>query len=150
MTRQIYDTLTINGIKHNIVAATCFDYILNIKSFGFEPKPMDSCNKGFYVNLLIEDNILKLDNLNILDKNDNYPIVNDVKAVTNSNYKEYKNVNLNINYTGHIYTASHTFLEGRMEWNWNLALEACDEVIDFYFENGILININEINNLEED
>ena len=155
MTRQSPDTIIIRRKKYNIVAATDFKALLDVKSMGFVPKPWGSaCYKGFIVEFKVEDGVLKLNNLAIWDNNDNYPDINGVEATvfrfaqgslkkSLSHIKEYDNIDLDINYTGHIYTADYINCDGRIEWSTNIPFDYCTGIKDLYFENGILISITD-------
>ncbi len=155
MTRQIPDRIKIRKKEYDIAAATDFNNLLDIKKFGFEPKTMHTgCWKGFYVDFIVDDGILKLNSLTILDKNGYYPKINDVEAKTTrwakgelekhlSHIKEYDNINLDIDYTGHIYVADIEY-NLRISWTDNIPFDRCENIKDLYFENGVLISISDV------
>lgn len=156
MTRQISDIIKMNKKEHEIAAASDFNALLKIEDFGFEPAVMHTaCYKGYYVDFKVENGVLLLDNLTIVDKNKNYPDINGVSAKTTrfargslkdilSFIKEYSDINLQINYTGHIYTADKIILNGRMKWDYSLDLKKCEGVKDWYFEDGVLMSITDV------
>ena len=94
------------------------------------------------------------DNLCIVDKNKNYPDINGVSAKSNrfakgslssvlSFIKEYSNINLQLKYTGHIYTADKIPFMGRVYWKQCVDLKECEGVKDWYFEEGVLITVED-------
>lgn len=158
MTKQFADIIKKDKRKYSIAGATDFNAILDIKKYGFEPKCIGTaCYKGFVIELAIVNDILQLDYLVLVDNNLNYPIINNVEPVLPKyasgiyykhfkDVREYNNIGLELNYTGHIYATEHSLpLEGRMFWEDQCSLEECIDLCDFYFEDGILISFEKHN-----
>lgn len=109
MTMQVPDSFIWKKKEYKFLGADNIYQLFNPEKFGFNPEYVDTaCWKGFVIYFIVnEKDELILDRLDIHDRNNNYPPINEVESYEDSyGYHIYKNINLPLNnYSGTIIIA---------------------------------------------
>jgi hypothetical protein len=105
MTGQIEDTLQYNEETYSIIAFS--NPLFDPSIYGFDPVSMHTaCYRGYHCWFVIDEGTLILENLNIQDRNNQYPEINGVSSVEHPPYEiycwRYEGLENAINFTGHV------------------------------------------------
>lgn len=151
---QIKDSITLNQKKYDI------EIILpNISNWflpdfnGFEPcYRIPACWRGYQCDYVIKDKLLYLVNLNINDKNNNYPIFMDREPdlFTPTKYFKatYREIFHNFKFTGKIIVVRN-LLTDKLSYIKKAELWMYEEILELHFKNGKLTRlVNKTNELK--
>lgn len=140
----------------------------NPKDYGMEPqKSSNACWRGYWCQYIIEDGMLTLDELYLCNHDGNYPLINGVSASEEefvettvygkrteekhmipkyAGHRAYKKINLPLSFTGKILVGkdiiSDYYMRVEFQRYW-----AYKRLIEFLFEDGILVEINDYSEL---